>query len=154
VAAKAKKPKNAAYVATDKDRDLVKAMAAIGVDQDDMARLLRITSKTMRKHFRDELDLGLIQANAAVGGAMFKAAVTPGPGQVTAGIWWTKCRMGWREPTQKHEHTGQDGKPIEVRQITRVIVDPRATDPASKANKKAEAGTEGKAGTEADKAKN
>jgi hypothetical protein len=41
---------------------------------------------------------------------------------MTAAIWWTKCRMGWKE-TIREEHTGPDGKPIEtVHVIERRIV--------------------------------
>src|SRR4029078_5898989 len=103
------------------------AMAAIGTDQKDTARVLKIAPKTLRKHFRDELDLGMVQANAKVGGALFTAATTPGTGQVTAAIFWAKTRMGWKEPAQAHEHTGPDGKPIQhaVSTITRTIVRPQ-----------------------------
>lgn len=131
----ARRRRNTAYQPSDADRNLVNAMAAIGIDQNDMARLLKIAPKTLRKHFRDELDLGMIRANAAVGGALFKAATTVGPGQNAAMIFWAKARMGWREQPQQHEVTGPNGKPIEVRQITRIIIDPRAPDPKTPAEK-------------------
>lgn len=151
--AKKTKPKSLEFQPTDKQRNLVKAMCAVGVLQDDIASLLRVTAKTLRKHFRHELDHGMMEANAAVGGALFTAATTKGPSQVTAAIYWTKVRMGWREPVQSHEHTGKDGKPIEVRQITRIVIDPRAPDTAPKADQKAKAGTEAKAGTKTEEDK-
>ena len=40
-------------------------------------------------------------------------------------IWWSKSQMRWAE-TQKHEHTGTDGAPIEIKKIERVIVDQSA----------------------------
>jgi hypothetical protein len=113
-------------------------MAAIGIDQNDMARLLKIAPKTLRKHFRDELDLGMVRANAAVGGALFKAATTPGPGMNAAAIFWAKARMGWREQPTQIEHSGTDGNPIEVRQITRVIVRPGSPDVTTKGKRKKE----------------
>jgi hypothetical protein len=116
-----------AYEPTEADRNTVNAMAAIGIKQDDMARVLKIAPKTLRKHFSDELELGMIKANAAVGGALFTLATKPGPGQATAAIFWSKTRMGWKEPAQAHEHSGPDGKPIEVRQITFTIVRPGET---------------------------
>lgn len=122
--------RNTAYVPTDPHRNTVKAMAAIGIDQNDMARILKIAPKTLRKHYRDELDLGMIQANAAVGGALFTLATNAGPGQVSAAIFWAKTRMGFQEKPTQFEHSGPDGKPIEVRQITRVII--RASDAGKK----------------------
>jgi hypothetical protein len=122
---------NILFVPTDEQRATVRGMAAIGIEQANIARIMKIAPKTLRKHFREELDLAMDQANAAVGGAMFKAATTKGPGQVTAGIWWTKTRMGWREPAQVHQHSGPDGEPIQVHQITRVIIRPGDADKAA-----------------------
>ena len=36
------------------------------------------------------------------------------PKAVTAGIWWSKARMGWSEKSF-HEHTGKDGGDIQHR---------------------------------------
>ena len=120
------------YEPSDDDRNSVKAMTAIGTPQDDIALVLGITGKTLRKHFADDIKFGMIKANAAVGGALYRAATTPGPGQVTAQIWWTKTRMGWKEPAQGIELTGKDGKPIEVRKIERVIIRPGEASKAAK----------------------
>ena len=66
--------------------------------QDDIATLLEIDAKTLRKHFRRELDRGAIEATAKVGQSLFRMA-TEG-GSVAAAIFWMKARAGWRE---KHE---------------------------------------------------
>ena len=112
------------YVPTEAHRELVKAMTAIGTPQDDIALCVGLTGKTLRKHYAEEIKLGMIRANAAVGGALFNLATKPGTGQATAAIFWAKTRMGWKEPAQQHEHSGPDGKPIEVRKIERVIISP------------------------------
>ena len=83
-------------------RQLVSLHSAIGTPQDDIAKVLRIDAKTLRKHYRDELDTGMIKANARVGKSLFDKAVS---GDTTAAIWWTKTRMGWREK-QEIEHKG------------------------------------------------
>jgi hypothetical protein len=36
-------------------------------------------------------------------------------GNMTAAIWWTKCRMAWKE-TVRSEHTGADGGPVRSEQ--------------------------------------
>ena len=46
----------------------------------------------MRKHYRDQLDLGHVKANAQVAGFLFTAAKK---GNVPAMMFWLKCRAGW-----------------------------------------------------------
>ena len=61
-------------------------------------RCSEIDAKTLRKHFRRELDRGSIEATAKVAQTLFRMA-TEG-GNVAAAIFWMKARAGWRE---KHE---------------------------------------------------
>ena len=46
-------------------------MAAYGIPEGDISRVLSIDPKTLRKHYRDELDLGATKANAQVAGFLF-----------------------------------------------------------------------------------
>jgi hypothetical protein len=87
-----------AFEATEEQRRTVRAMAGYGVPQDDIATLLELDPKTLRKHFRRELDRGSIEATAKVGQSLFRMA-TEG-GSVAAAIFWMKARAGWRE---KHD---------------------------------------------------
>jgi hypothetical protein len=87
---------------TAQDRTKVKAMSAYGIPQEQIARVFNIDSKTLRLHYRNELDLGVIEANAAVARTLWQQAVD---GNITAAIWWTKSRMGWREK-QEIEYSG------------------------------------------------
>jgi hypothetical protein len=84
-------------------------MAGMGIIQAQIATWLQIDLKTLRKHFRRELDTGAIEANVRVANALYTNAVKHN--QVTAQIWWTKARMGWKE-TQVNEQTGPDGSPL------------------------------------------
>ncbi|MBP0495708.1 hypothetical protein [Roseomonas indoligenes] len=95
-------PQGHAFEATDDQRRTVRAMSGFGVPHDDIATLLRIDPKTLRKHFRWELDSGSIEATAKVGQSLYRMA-TEG-GSVAAAIFWMKARAGWRE---KHEVTVQ-----------------------------------------------
>lgn len=92
---------------TEKDRATVKAMSAYGIPQEQIARVIKINSETLRIHYRDELDLGVIEANAKVAETLFHQGVRDG--NTTALIWWTKSRMGWKE-RQELQHTGKDGE--------------------------------------------
>lgn len=86
-----------AYAPTDKDRASVKALAAYGVQQAEIASVMGCTEKTLRKHFREELDTSAISANAKVAESLFKKATGDGPSSVAAAIFWLKSRAGWQE---------------------------------------------------------
>lgn len=81
---------------TDDQRRLVKSMAAIGIPHEDIALKIGVRSaKTLRKYFRDELDLGQIEANCKVGQTLFKLATS---GECPAAtMFWHKTRMRFRE---------------------------------------------------------
>jgi predicted transcriptional regulator len=83
------------FQVTDKLREQVKMMTAGGCRQEDVARVLDITTKTLRKHFRQELDKGAIEANVAVATTMYRMATTGT--NTSATIFWLKVRNGWRE---------------------------------------------------------
>jgi hypothetical protein len=74
-------------------------MAAYGVPEMDIARVLGIDPKTLRKHYREELDTGSIKANSRIAESLYKKAVGEGPQSVTACIFWLKTRAHWKETT-------------------------------------------------------
>lgn len=86
-------------------RQLVQLHASIGTTHSTIARVIGIDEKTMRRHYRDELDLALAQANATIGGALFNKAKG---GDTTAMIFWMKTRARWTE-RHEHDHTSSDG---------------------------------------------
>jgi hypothetical protein len=92
-------------------RRQVEAMAGYGVAEADIARVIEIDAKTLRKHYRNELDLGHVKANAKVAENLFRKATGDGPQSVTAAIFWLKTRARWKE-TSAIEHSGHDGDPI------------------------------------------
>lgn len=89
---------------TDDSREYVGRMVAIGIDQESIAAILEIDAKTLRKHYRHELDHGKAIANAKVGTSLFQKATG---GDTTAAIFWMKTRAGWRE-TQNVNQTNVD----------------------------------------------
>lgn len=98
-------------------RDTVSLHALVGTPQEIIADVLGIDSKTLRKHYREELDQSLAKANATIGGALFNKAKA---GDTAAMTFWLKTRAGFRE-TQNIDHTTA-GQPIT--KIERVIIDP------------------------------
>ena len=75
-------------------RQLVELHSTIGTPQYIIADILGINKTTLLKYYRKELDLACHKANAQVGGALFKKAVS---GDTAAMIFWMKTRAKWRE---------------------------------------------------------
>lgn len=96
---------------TDEQRRYVESMAGYGMPQEKIARVLKISKPTLLRAFRDELDIGIIKADAKVVESLYNNAVKHN--NASSQIWWTKCRLGWKETTA-HEHSGPNGKPIET----------------------------------------
>jgi hypothetical protein len=84
------------FIPTEERRRTVRSMAGYGVPQQDIATSVGLRStKTLRKHFRKELDGGVADAKAKVLQTLFKMATS---GQHPAAtIFWVKTRLGWRE---------------------------------------------------------
>jgi hypothetical protein len=101
-------------------RRQVEAMAAYGVPEADIARVIGIDAKTLRKHYRDELDTGSIKANSKIAESLFRKAMGDGSQSVTACIFWLKTRAHWKETTVQ-EHVGNAGP---IMKIQRIIVAP------------------------------
>ena len=99
-----KKAGQPAFKPTDDERKLVEQMTACGIPQESQCLVIRngIDDKTLRKHFRNELDTAPTKATAKGAGTLFNKAMG---GDTTALIWWTKTRMKWSEK-QEVEHTG------------------------------------------------
>ena len=101
----------AAYQPTDKDREIVKAMASYGISQEDIGNVIGVSHTTLRKYFESEIATAAIQANAKVADTCYAMAVS---GQHPAAtFFWLKTRAGWRE-VERIEHTGADGEPVKI----------------------------------------
>jgi len=74
-----------------------------GIPESEIASVLSIDPKTLRKHYGEELDLGATKANAQVAGFLFAAAKN---GNVTAQMFWLKTRARWKEPPAEFKHAG------------------------------------------------
>ena len=85
---------------TAETRSNVKALASVGTTQEHIAIYLDIDVKTLRKHYRRELDTSLIIANSNVAKSLYKNA---NDGNVTAQIFWLKTKGGWSEKKSQLE---------------------------------------------------
>lgn len=66
----------------------------VGTPQPTLAKILGMSTETMTKYYRDELDTAKAQANASIAGRLYKKAMD---GDTTAMIFWLKTQARWRE---------------------------------------------------------
>ncbi len=93
-------------------KTMVIMMTADGKMQLDVSRILGISTRTLRKHYRNELDNGAAKANVMVTSTLYQAATGGGnwrDANMTAAIWWDKTRNGKVEPKQSVELSGAVG---------------------------------------------
>lgn len=108
----------------DAQRRQVETLAGYGIPEAEIAGLIGIDAKTLRRHYRNELDHGHTKANARVAENLFRKATGDGREAVTAAIFWMKTRARWRE-VSVHEHAGVPDQPIrQVSEIRRIILTP------------------------------
>ena len=80
---------------TPEQRKIVKDMSSVGIPQDKISVVIGIDPKTLRVHYREELDTAESEANTKVAIALYDNAIKTN--NVTAQIFWLKTRGGWRE---------------------------------------------------------
>ena len=105
---------------TGKLREQVITLSSNGLPHIQIAPLIGCSSpKTLRKHFRDELDIGKIKANAKVAGALYQSALE---GNVKAQTFWLKTVGGWQE-TGRVEIVSEDklGAIKRASEVTRIL---------------------------------
>lgn len=79
---------------TDVQRQTVLMHMALGTSQSDVAKLMHVSLKTLKRHYKEELNFGRSKANAGVAGKLFDKAMK---GDTSAQIFWLKTQAGWRE---------------------------------------------------------
>ncbi|WP_200952442.1 hypothetical protein, partial [Mesorhizobium sp. Root552] len=73
-------------------RRQVETLAGYGIPEAEIAGLIGIDPKTLRRHYRQELDHGHTKANAKVAENLYRKATGEGREAVTAAIFWLKAR--------------------------------------------------------------
>lgn len=97
--------KKCKFVPTEQQRQQVETLAGFGLRHDEICLLIinpattrPVGADVLAKAFPDELAAGPVKTSAKVAESLFKRATSEdGAGAVPAAIWWTKCRMGWKE---------------------------------------------------------
>lgn len=89
---------------TDAERQEVTTMTIGGLTQMQIAECMRdgIDVKTLRKHFREELDIAKAKAIANLGASCYKRAMA---GDNASTFFYLKTQGGWKEKSEI-EHSG------------------------------------------------
>ena len=92
------------HVPTGESRRQVSAMVAFGLPQDRIAAVIGISAPTLRKHYREEIDVADAKAQSMVAKYLFSAAsgeaLKTGASHadcLRAAMFWMKTRAGWKE---------------------------------------------------------
>jgi hypothetical protein len=99
-------------------RRQVLTMVAFGIPQEKIAAILAISPPTLRKYYREEIDVADAKAQSMVAKFLFSAAtgeaLKSGASHadcLRSAMFWMKTRAGWKE-TAVQEITGKDGEPL------------------------------------------
>jgi hypothetical protein len=115
------------HIPTEERRKMVEEMAAAGIDQVKIGRVLDISDWTLVRYYREELDKAAIRADADVGKTLLNQA-RGGPEKdwrlavPACTIFWAKTRMGYRVPDSWGDEYDENGA-----RIIRIINSPEST---------------------------
>ena len=85
--------------------DKVEHLAALGMTQEDVGKILGVSSDTIYKHYNDAFGKGKAVARAKVANKLFEKAMS---GDSASIFFYLKTQAGWRE-TQHVDNTSSDG---------------------------------------------
>jgi hypothetical protein len=92
------------HIPDEKKRAEVTARASYGVPQQEIAIYLGTDAKTLRKHYREELDLSRVKANSRVRRFLFEAASGDALEKgatyadcLRGSMFWAKTQMGFKD---------------------------------------------------------
>ena len=98
----------------DVQRQTVMMHTLLGTPKMQIAKLLGISVNTLKRNYKEELEMGQSKANATVAGKLYNKAVNSN--DTTAQIFWLKTQAGWSE-NQKVKFEAEDGAQTPVNKI-------------------------------------
>jgi hypothetical protein len=88
------------HVPTKTKRRRVMLLSSFGLPHDQICRVMEISKPTLYKHYQDDLDFGMAQANAGMANRLYRIAMSDDRSAVSACIFWLKAKGGWSERQQ------------------------------------------------------
>lgn len=106
------------HAPTDESRAQVAAMVACGLDDIQIAFVLKCDPREVREHYKMEMEHGRALTNAQVGAALLRAAIK---GSVDAQKFWLERRAGWVAP--KALPPEEEGEQEKAKKVRRQLMD-------------------------------
>jgi hypothetical protein len=124
-----KKPGRKSHVPTEVTRQQVLEFSGMGMTHVQIAKLLMISSMTLYKYYRHELDIAEARMNFNVANNLYNIATSKEhKSAAQAAIFWMKARGRWRE-TNRTEVTGPDGAALPGAPVPNDVIDARDLTP-------------------------
>lgn len=113
-------------------RDAIKGMAGLRMPLEDIATWAGQSVQTIRKHFKKELRMGPIEANAQIAQSLYDKAISNQPGAISAATLLANIWLGWKPekdtlvPTanSNDQPMSPDGKPMQTEKLLIEFVEP------------------------------
>lgn len=113
-----------AHKPTNEQRQMVECLYGCGMPLDDIARLLKISRKTLSARYKEELKIGKIRMDAVAIGKLFQKIRA---GNTACLIFYMKTRMGWRTsgelPDFPHPPGPIDAPPEMIEELSEEALD-------------------------------
>jgi hypothetical protein len=101
------------YMPSIEDRERVRHMAATGATEDDIAAVIQMPVKRLKKVYRLELEQGEAQGKQQVRDKLYE--IVESGKNLTALMFWVKARCGWRDTGSVENKAAQNWPPFIVR---------------------------------------
>ena len=111
VARKGRPPKTI----TQESRELVLKASALGMPHKEIALIMRMDLKTLKKHYDNELRRGRFLAIEKVAGVAFELASSGNDSPMTR--WWLEVIGGMRKPADSAVQVNLDNRQININEI-------------------------------------
>lgn len=85
---------------TQQTRGQVEMLAGLGIKHDDISRVIGVSDETLRKYYREQLDVGKPKMVAKVAANLFKHACGEGKHAVNAAKFFLERQGGWIQKTE------------------------------------------------------
>lgn len=79
----------------------VRLLSGYGLIDDEIAAVIGVSTPTLRKYYFEHVASGAPELTAKVAQSLYQMATHPEKPNVTAAIFWLKCRAGWDDQSTK-----------------------------------------------------
>ena len=100
------------YQPDEKTRAQIQTMSGMGIPDYDIAKIVQLSAPTIRKYYMDALENGHVIANTKVAQSLFEQATKKDKPNISAAIFWLKCRAGWREDSSVDEMGKKEAREV------------------------------------------